>query len=466
MSSAWRAELFWVVLLVLALAFLVRLSGNWFFATSVCALIYLFRHLFFINRLLHWLRGGKSGDLPQADGIWEEVFYLVFRVRRRNKRRKKQLLRMLDRFRTATAALPDATVVLGPRNEIDWFNDSASRFLGLRRPDVGQQIANLVRNTRFVTYLSDVNAGPTISIPSPIDDTRELEVRVVPYGDEDFRLMVARDVTELKLAERVRSDFIANVSHELRTPITVMRGYIEALCDSDSALPERERMIFRRVEEQTNRMHELIESLLALTRLQSGLQRSTPETIDVAELLEGICQEAEVLFGFNPKLSTAIDAAWGVLGDGNELRSAFSNLVINAMKYTPEEGAVTVTWSGDENGARLEVSDTGPGIAPEHLPRLTERFYRVEVPGVRSRSGSGLGLAIAKHVLNRHDATLQVESVVGKGSRFICCFPGKRLVALPPHEPAASSTGVCAASDEEFVDRHPDCTRPTPDPAR
>ncbi|MGY6215278.1 phosphate regulon sensor histidine kinase PhoR [Methylolobus aquaticus] len=460
MSSAWRAELFWVVLLVLALAFLVRLSGNWFFATSVCALIYLFRHLFFINRLLHWLRGGKSGDLPQADGIWEEVFYLVFRVRRRNKRRKKQLLRMLDRFRTATAALPDATVVLGPRNEIDWFNDSASQFLGLRRPDVGQQIGNLVRNTRFVSYLSDENAGGTIAIPSPIDDTRELEVRVVPYGDEDFRLLVARDVTELKLAERVRSDFIANVSHELRTPITVMRGYIEALCDSDSALPERERMIFRRVEEQTNRMHELIESLLALTRLQSGTQRATPEPIDVAELLVGICQEAEVLFGFNPKLSTDIDPAWGVLGDANELRSAFSNLVINAMKYTPEDGAVTVIWRGDQHGARLEVSDTGPGIAPEHLPRLTERFYRVEVSGGRSRNGSGLGLAIAKHVLNRHEAALQVESVVGKGSRFICCFPGKRIVALPGHEAVRSSSDACDAPDDAATGEDPGSAEP------
>jgi two-component system phosphate regulon sensor histidine kinase PhoR len=226
-----------------------------------------------------------------------------------------------------------------------------------------------------------------------------------------------------------------------------MRGYIEALCDSESSLPERERMIFRRVEEQTNRMHELIESFLALTRLQSGIQRTSPESIDVAELLVGICQEAEVLFGFNPKLSTDIDPAWGVLGDGNELRSAFSNLVINAMKYTREEGAVTVTWSGDEKGARLEVSDTGPGIAPEHLPRLTERFYRVEVQGGRSRNGSGLGLAIAKHVLSRHEATLKVESVVGKGSRFICCFPGKRIVALALDDADSSSSKARAAPD-------------------
>lgn len=431
MVSAWRAELFWAVLLALALAFLVRLSGSWFFAFGVCTLIYLARHLFYINRLLGWLRAGKSSQLPQGDGVWEEVYYLVFRVRRRNKRRKKQLLRMLDRFRTATAALPDATVVLGSRNEIDWFNDSASRLLGLRRPDVGQQIANLVRNPRFVRYLADANLGLTISVPSPIDDTRELEVRIVPYGDEDFRLLVARDVTELKFAEKVRSDFIANVSHELRTPITVMRGYIEALCDSESELPERQRMIFRRVEEQTNRMQELIEGLLALARLQSGTQRQAPVRVRVADLLKGICDEAEVLFGFHPSLSLQADAVWDLLGDGNELRSAFSNLIVNAMKYTPDEGQVTVEWTANANGARLEVRDNGPGIAPEHLPRLTERFYRVEVEGCRSRNGSGLGLAIVKHVLNRHDAILEIESVVGKGSRFVCCFPGKRVLPAP-----------------------------------
>lgn len=448
MSSAWRAELFWVVLLGLALAFLVRVTGNWFIAFWICTLIYLSRHLFYINRLLNWLRAGKSSDLPQGDGLWEELYYLVFRVRRRNKRRKKQLLRMLDRFRTATAALPDATVVLGPRYEIDWFNDSATRLLGLRRNDVGQQIGNLVRNPRFIRYLAEGNLGLTIGMPSPIDETRDLEIRIVPYGDEDFRLMVARDVTELKLAERVRSDFIANVSHELRTPITVLRGYIEALCDTDSGLPERQRMIFRRVEDQTNRMQELIEGLLALTRLQSAAQCTAPTRVHMGRLLRSVCEEAEVLFGCHPTLTLRLEVPWDLLGDEQELRSAFSNLVINAMKYTRDDGNVTVTWSGDARGARVEVRDDGPGIAPEHLARLTERFYRVEIAGCRNKSGSGLGLAIVKHVLNRHGASLEIDSVVGKGSRFVCCFPDKSILREPNEQLARVSTEVLESAPD------------------
>jgi two-component system phosphate regulon sensor histidine kinase PhoR len=341
-------------------------------------------------------------------------------------------------------------VVLGPRYEIDWFNDSASRLLGLRRSDVGQQISNLVRNPRFVRYMSEGEMGLTIEMPSPTDESRELEVRVVPYGDEDFRLMVARDVTELKMMEKVRSDFIANVSHELRTPITVLRGYIEALTDSEPELPERLRTIFRRVEEQTSRMQRLIEGLLVLTRLQSGTHRTSHTRVHIAPLLRSVCEEAEILSGFRPKVVLRLDSLCDLTGDEHELRSAFSNLVVNATKYTPDEGEVIVTWADDGHGARLEVRDNGPGVAPEHLARLTERFYRVDVDGCRNKSGSGLGLAIVKHVLNRHDATLEMESVVGRGSCFACCFPDKRVireyeVAMSPEvgrgvEPAMGAT--------------------------
>ena len=431
MSSAWRAELFWLILIALITALVARLTRDLGLALSVCTLAYLGRHLFYANRLLHWLRTGKSGQLPEADGVWEEIYYLIFRVRSRNKRRKKQLLRMLDRFRTATSALPDATVVLGTRNEIQWFNESATQLLGLRKTDVGQQINNLVRSPKFSQYLGHGDQGTAIDLPSPTDGNKELEVRVVPYGDDDSHLLVARDITQLRLMERVRSDFVANVSHELRTPITVLRGYIEALVDSDEALPEHHRRILSRVEEQTTRMQNLIDGLLVLTRLESSRERISRQPIQIAELLRSVCEDAELIAEERPELELLIESPVDVCGVEQELRSAFSNLVANALKYTPVEGKVTVRWREYAGGVRLDVKDTGPGIAPEHLSRLTERFYRVNVEGCRNKSGSGLGLAIAKHVLTRHDATLEITSTLGDGSCFSCCFPETRVVRLP-----------------------------------
>lgn len=435
MSYAWRSEAFWLVLCVLGVIFVARLTDEWALGLWVCTTAYLARHLFFANRLLRWLRSGKSSQLPQGDGVWEEIYYLIFRVRRRNKHRKKQLLKMLDRFRTATAALPDATVLLGARHQIEWFNDSAAQLLGLRKTDVGQQINNLVRSPTFGHYLAGKDPGGTMAMPSPADESRELEVRIVPYGDAKSRLLVARDVTQLRVMERVRSDFVANVSHELRTPLTVLRGYIEACGDNADEFPESYRKMFRRIEEQTSRMQHLINDLLVLTRLESSPQNSAQSRVNIAELVRSVGEEAELLAEGGPELEILIQSSAAVWGAEQELRSAFSNLIVNAMKYTPVKGKVTVRWCDDQDGgARLDVEDTGPGISAEHLSRLTERFYRVDVAGCRSKSGSGLGLAIVKHALSRHDAVLQITSTVGQGSCFCCCFPSSRVVrdAAPP----------------------------------
>ncbi len=433
MSYAWRSEAFWLVLFLLGVTLAARLTDDWALALWVCTAAYLVRHLFFANRLLKWLRSGKSSQLPEGDGVWEEIYYLIFRVRRRNKHRKKQLLKMLDRFRTATAALPDATVLLGARHQIEWFNDSAAQLLGLRRSDIGQQINNLVRSPTFYRYLAGKDPGVTIAMSSPIDETRELEVRIVPYGDANSRLLVARDVTQLRMMERVRSDFVANVSHELRTPLTVLRGYIEACGNSADELPESYRKMFRRIEEQTSRMQHLITDLLVLTRLESSPQNSAHRRVNVAQLLKSVGEEAELLAEHGPELEILIQSSAEVSGAEQELRSAFSNLVVNAMKYTPVQGRVTVRWyDDDDGGARLDVEDTGPGIPAEHLSRLTERFYRVDVEGCRSKSGSGLGLAIVKHALSRHEATLQVTSTVGQGSCFSCYFPPTRIIRDTP----------------------------------
>ena len=420
MESPWRAEFFWLALLAFAGLFFGKTTGLYVIGACLAVLAYLIRQLYHINRITLWLRAG--GKIPQGSGIWEEIYYLIYRLRRRNKSRKKRLVEMLERFRTATAALPDATVVLGPRDEIDWFNEAAGRLLGLRKGDIGQQISNLLRAPKFAEFLRARNYAATVGIASPVVEKGQLEIRVVPYG-KDMRLLIAQDVTQLRFMERVRSDFVANVSHELRTPLTVLRGYVETLGDAGEALPERYQKIFRRMEEQTTRMQKLIDGLLALTKLESGAQADL-KRVCAAALLKTVCDEARLLQQDGQSLELRLESGADLLGLEAELRSAFSNLVLNALKYARGDSAVTVLWRDEPGGAALDVEDDGPGISAEHLPRLTERFYRADA----GKSGAGLGLAIVKHVLTRHEGELKIASSPGKGSCFSCRFPEKRLL--------------------------------------
>ncbi len=425
MLNPWRSEFSLILLALLVGVFLGKLFHYPILILWITVLTYLGHHLLHANRLIEWLRGGKANELPKGSGIWEEIYYLIFRLRRRNRRRKKQLIRLLDRFRTATAALPDATVVLSAGDQIDWFNDAAGKLLGLRRNDIGQKIGNLLRYPKFAHYLQHENYETTVGIPSPVHENIQLDIRIIPYGD-DLRLLVAQDVTQLRFMERVRTDFVANVSHELRTPLTVIRGYVESLVDNADKLPENFGRALQRMEEQTLRMQTLIDDLLTLTRLESATHQITQQRVDVPSLLTEIHEEAlDLVMESKPKLELSIETGAGLLGGRQELRSAFTNLIHNALKYCGDRDTVLVRWHDEAEGVRLDVSDTGPGIAAEYLPRLTERFYQVD-PG-RGTGGTGLGLAIVKHVLARHGAELKISSAIGKGSTFSCCFPGHRV---------------------------------------
>ncbi|CAI8791081.1 phosphate regulon sensor histidine kinase PhoR [Methylococcus capsulatus] len=429
MFRAWASELFTIFWVVLVAVIAGRIAEDFGFALWVGTLLYLLHHLVHANRLYVWMRGGRSGRVPAGTGIWEEIYYLIHKLRRRNKRRKKQLIRMLEQFRTATSALPDATVVLGARDEIDWFNESACRLLGLRKSDLGQNIGNLVRYPKFAEHLKNSRDSATVCIPSPVDEAIQLEVRVVPYG-EDSRLLIAQDVTQLRFMERVRSDFVANVSHELRTPLTVLKGYMETLNEGGQDLPPSAyRKMVQRMVEQTGRMQSLVDNLLSLTRLESGPPKPAA-VVRVPALLERLCKEANVAeANEHTPVRLILDSQVSLLGNEIDLHSAFANLVSNAIKYSRPSDTVTVRWSQEESGAaRLDVEDTGPGIPKEHIPRLTERFYRVEIEGCRNKSGTGLGLAIVKHVMSRHDAELLIASELGRGSRFTCLFPSSRVV--------------------------------------
>ena len=426
MFNCWRSEIYWLSLIGLVGLFIGKVSGLYFLSLGLCVLAYLARHLYHINRIVLWLRSG--GKLPSSSGIWDEIYYLIYRLRRRNKARKKRLIAMLERFRTATAALPDATVVLGSRDEIDWFNEAAERLLGLRKGDIGQQIGNLLRNPKFAEFLSGSNYQATVNIPSPVRDKGQLEIRIVPYG-EDLRLLIAQDVTHLRFMEKVRSDFVSNVSHELRTPLTVLRGYLETLGDAGEELPMHYQKIIRRMEDQTTRMQRLIDGLLSLTKLETGVLAPS-RRVDTSLLLNSLCDEARQLMQEQQTLDLRLESNAELLGVEAELRSAFSNLVVNALKYSPRDGIVSVSWRDEAGGCVFAVEDNGLGIAPEHLPRLTERFYRVESGKSGSNNGIGLGLAIVKHVLTRHESELKVASTLGRGSCFSCKFPEKRLIRV------------------------------------
>ncbi|MEY3219416.1 MAG: phosphate regulon sensor histidine kinase PhoR [Pseudomonadota bacterium] len=388
---------------------------------------YLLINLRNLYRLNQWLHVRKL-DSPDARGLWGEVFYQIYRLQRRNRKRKRKLTEMLRRFQNSTAAMPDATVVLNAQHRIEWFNKAAGTLLGLQTSqDIGSPINNLLRHPAFTHYLHrdpHTIKDTSIKIPSPLNPQSVLRIHLVPY-DTSMRLLIARDVTEMQRLEQVRQDFVANVSHELRTPLTVITGFIETMQDSlaESAHKEWEYPLAL-MAQQASRMQNIVNDLLLLSRLESEVPPNLRKTVDVPNLLKDIVAAARALSGDQAHfLDLSIDQTLRIYGQPDEITSAFSNLVFNAVRYTPAQGRITIRWYHDEYGAHFEVEDTGEGIDAQHLPRLTERFYRVDVGRSRNHGGTGLGLAIVKHVLQRHHAKLHIQSQLSKGSLFSCTFP-------------------------------------------
>jgi two-component system phosphate regulon sensor histidine kinase PhoR len=381
----------------------------------------------FLNlfRLDYWLRGRSSRDPPDAGGIWGEVITNVVRLHRRKRFHKQRLLRVFREIRQSTAAMPDGVVVLNGSHEILWFNRTAQRLLGLRRKaDLRIRITNLVRDPDFARYLhSGQYANPMVSGPA-VGSHVYLSFQMVPYSGEQL-LMLVRDVTRQARLEAMRKDFVANASHELRSPLTVISGYVETLA-GDAALDPELRAPVQEMKRQADRMTSIIRDLLELSRLDDSEEELAGVPIDVPALLATLRKDV-LARAQHPSITLKLESDALLLGDEPEIHSAFSNLVDNAAKYTPVQGSIELRWYSDENGGHFSVADTGIGIAAEHLPRLTERFYRVDPGRSRATGGSGLGLAIVKHVMQHHGATLQIASIDGKGSTFTCHFPASRL---------------------------------------
>ncbi|MEO5574139.1 MAG: phosphate regulon sensor histidine kinase PhoR [Gammaproteobacteria bacterium] len=431
MFSSWIDEL-WYVLGFAVIAVIVGLIAGYPLLFFLFALLtYLGWNLFNLYRLQHWLKEGKKFQPPISSGLWGEVFNEIHRLQVRNRKRKRKLTLMLNRFEQATSALPDATVVLSMHGEIEWFNDAAHKMLGLRSPfDTGQRIANLVRHPRFIEFMATADYSKTVEMPSPADNGMLLAAVVVPYGDK--RLLIARDITRIQRLEQMRRDFIANISHELRTPLTVINGFLETLTDAPEECPASWARPLQLMQQQAARMQNIVSDLLMLSRLETDQHTSTQTVINVADMSNLMVREAYALSGERAhRIELQADPQLWLRGNHDELHSAFSNLIFNAVQYTPPGGEIRIRWFQDHQGAHWVISDTGDGIAPHDLPRLTERFYRVDAGRSRERGGTGLGLAIVKHALNRHAAQLHIESELGKGSVFSCDFPPS-AIAEPP----------------------------------
>ncbi|MCP5352750.1 MAG: phosphate regulon sensor histidine kinase PhoR [Chromatiales bacterium] len=377
-----------------------------------------------LRKLELWLNQSSRTRPPPVTGIWEHVFNDIYALRLRFRKRKRRLGSIIKRFRRTTGALPDATVLLDDDGAMEWFNEPATQLLGLARPrDLGQRLEHLLRHPDFVEFLRRRDLEQTLEVPSPTDPRVTLLVSLVPL-DKDQLMILFRDISQRRRLEAAQRDFVANVSHELRTPLTVVRGYVEALRDMNGEGPEAVRNALAEVERQSLRMEGIVRDLLALSRLEAAPRVGNLEHIDVATLLDEVVADAGNLYddAGEHHIESTTDRAIGLLGNRDQLHGAFGNLVFNAVRHTPAGTRIDVIWERDGDGARLRVRDDGDGIAPEHLKRLGERFYRVDPSRSRDSGGTGLGLAIVKEVLERHNGHLEVRSQIGHGSEFICHF--------------------------------------------
>jgi two-component system phosphate regulon sensor histidine kinase PhoR len=394
----------------------------------IALLIYLVRQLSQEARLARWLERGAPSPGPSDAGIWGDIFYRLEKLQKRQSQSHSELASALDRFQHAAEAVPDGIVILNQQDQIEWCNPASKRFLGLDCVrDRGQFVHYLLRQTPFIELLKARDYSRTLNLRSPVNRDTLLSLQLVPFGAEQ-KLLMARDITELERVDAMRRDFVANVSHELRTPLTVVGGFVETLGEMAKPAEVDLKHYFGIMHNHTKRMQRLLDDLLTLSRLESSDNAVAEEQIQMPDLVRELAREAESLSRGKHVVRADIQSQDSLLGSLQEVQSAFSNLVSNAVRYTPAGGQITLRWFEQDGQPVFSVTDTGEGIASEHIPRLTERFYRVDRSRSRETGGTGLGLAIVKHILTRHGARLDIQSIPGKGSTFSAVFPETRLI--------------------------------------
>lgn len=432
-SRPWQHSL-WRLSAVLGSSSLIgAVLGRPLAGLAVGLVLALCWHYWQLQHLLQLLSSRATVPAAEGWGVFSEIQHRLFLRQREARQRKRRLQSLLHAFREAAAALPDGVIVLGRSDhKIAWFNEAAMRLLGLRHPgDVGTRITHLLRHPRTVEWLQAGGSEPLLDAPSPSDPQLRLSLRVADYTDGQ-RLLIVRDISKLMQLEQVRRDFVANVSHELRTPLTVIHGYLDMLDPSEQPAWAE---VIEAMRRQSARMTSIVEDLLTLSRLES-LDRIRCQRVSMAGMLSILQRDGEALSQGRHRLQVRQEFAGDLLGSAKELQSAFSNLISNAVRYTPAGGRIEVVWEAFGDGARLRVSDSGPGIAAQHLPRITERFYRISASRSRDSGGTGLGLAIVKHALQLHQARLDVRSELGRGSEFCCVFEARQLLPAGSDQPS------------------------------
>ena len=418
---------FWIPALgrLLAIAFIAGLLSIFFGGIvglsigAVLLVALIFTQLSYLYRLNNWLDNPDSAKLPDGWGAWTDVFSRLYRMRRTDEKHQAELSEWLARFRQAMNLLPDGVVLMDDLLFLEWCNPAAERHLGLQHQrDQGMRVTNLIRNPDFMDYIMSGRYEQPMNLSTK---DRKLVVQIIPFENRQ-QILVTHDATEADRIEMMRRDFIANASHELRTPLTVINGFLEIALMQPNLDSENRQSHLKLMSEQGHRMQNLVEDMLTLTRLESIDYPMRPEAVAMHVLLEAILQEAQALSAGQHAITLEVDGP-DICGSADELRSAFGNLVSNAVRYTPAGGRIDIKWTLANACPQLIVQDSGIGIRPEHIPRLTERFYRVDKGRSRETKGTGLGLAIVKHVLLRHDANLVISSVLGEGTTFKVKFP-------------------------------------------
>lgn len=424
-----------LLLILTAAALLGAWVGQLWLVLFIAVSVVLGWQLYQQGRLVVWLKKGAKAEPPDARGLWGMIFDHLYGVQRNHRKKVRHYQNVISRVQRSTEALRDGVILLDRDGAIQWWNISARDLLKLRPQDEGQLLVNLLREPAFLKFYNKREVRENIQMENPAFPDRFIDISMTIYGKGE-RLLLLRDTTRIKQLEQMRQDFVANASHELKTPLTVLKGYLESILDFSDDLPPALQKAMGNMNNQTQRMDNLVNDLLLLTRLDAEVEHSIRQRVNVTDLLNTIAQDARDLSkDHDHQIEVKIDSEAALQGDPKELRSAIGNLVYNAVNYSPDGSHIQLRWHESRGGGYISVRDNGIGIDSRHIPRLTERFYRVDPSRSSERGGTGLGLAIVKHVLQHHQGRLDISSKPGKGSVFTCCFPANRV--LPEANPSS-----------------------------
>ena len=426
-----RWSTFWFFLFEILLFIIVSNIYSVKYGLILCLITlscFLLLHIYWIYKLTKWLNNPSLSNLPHGTGVWQNIFTKHYQILKVNKKSKKGLISALDQFTKAAEALMDGVVALNENNEIIWSNRKSQIMLNLNpRKDTGQPINYIFRNTDLIKYLEHESFEESIKINLDSQTDKIIEIKIIPFGEKQ-KVMIAKDISQSIKIESDRKEFVSNVSHELKTPLTVISGFIETLENMFAPRDTEHKNILEIMSGQANRMSKLIDDLLMLSNVESSLFQNRSEKIFIKTIMAKLKKNILVLNIKNHKIKYRINDKLNIYGSKKELESAFLNLITNAIRYTGENGIISINWSLINGLPIFEVRDTGSGIKQKHINRITERFYRVDADRSRNSGGTGLGLSIVKNIINQHDGELKITSEIGKGSSFKLVFNKESII--------------------------------------